>query len=219
MHRDSRIFLRRLTGFCLWWLSFLQGLSIHLTLEFIIVSATTLLCWCATFIRRSTPYRIAAICYIVGLLAMLYLTAGHWLFNGVIWGVYLTLSLFLIAFLRALDRIQTKSASKISEMPQPQKESLPLRYFVIYYFFWFIGLILIALNPGQWQITIAIAWTCIMLILGSQSIWPLAAYPEWLGYNMRRKIFITKQRWFLKFLITGLLLTICIVCIFLFVRF
>ena len=214
MGQDSLRFTRRIIGFALWWLASVPILSNGNFQLPAIVSAATLLFWIAsTSMNRPIIYRSTGVCYMAGLITMLVLTSSEWLFSGTCWGFLLSSGLIAIVLFRRLETLRPDPDSIALTSPLPSSSApypFPVLRFILFYLIWIAGFIVIACTSGSWQTTAMIAWTCAMFITGYQIIWPFAAYPEWLGYKMRRRLFVSKKHWCVRFLITGLLIAFCI---------
>ena len=180
---------------------------------FFAVSLATFLFWLnAQFLKKRLFYTFFEILYTIGILAIIYLTTPFYIIPATVWGAIIVASIAFIAWLRAHERlIQTIHSDQTSSLTS-QTSQYPKAYsrFIIYYCAWIAGIILIICHPGLWEPAVLFAWTCAMILIGYAHIWPFALHPEWLGYRMRRTVFVSRRRWIARFIIAFLLLALAL---------
>ena len=205
--------LRRIIGFCLWWLAFTPALSLIHRNDTIVVSILPLLALCIIE-HKNKLIRIGGWCiYIFGLLGMLYVTQHRWLLSPAIWGWMLILGLAVMYLASRFSKKTLPNHDAQSEIQEPINVlnihdllfniKFPIKRMIGFYLIWMIGGFWIALKNLAWAPVVLIAWSLIMMLLGYYSIWPFMIHPEWIGYAARRDVFVSKGRWCRRFIASG----------------
>ncbi|MBQ9816580.1 MAG: hypothetical protein IJM59_03805 [Proteobacteria bacterium] len=188
MTRLSRTITCCFIMLCMWWLAFSPGISAAFLPVFL---PTAFVTFAACFLAQLRFKRIFALLYVAGILGMLFMTRGIWIFSPAVWG---TLFVLWIASFHILNTSPVQNNTDIEQVSAPNLIRVKILFAI-----WILGITVSLFIPSRHTALILIAWSCLMLPL-STSVWSLTLSREWLGYTTRRDCFIGPDNWKKRFI-------------------